>query len=117
MLAFEANNAPKTIMIGDKDNDMEPINDEQSDNGILLSQNKADFSKVRIVNGKNATKTITTPRGKDYEVVLSDGTEVLLNADSKLISQSSSLVRTERFAWWVRPISRLPRTSIVHLSL
>lgn len=85
MLAFEANNAPKTIMIGDKDNDMEPINDEQSDNGILLSQNKADFSKVRIVNGKNATKTITTPRGKDYEVVLSDGTEVLLNADSKLI--------------------------------
>ena len=66
-------------------NDMEPINDEQSDNGILLSQNKADFSKVRIVNGKNATKTITTPRGKDYEVVLSDGTEVLLNADSKLI--------------------------------
>ena len=32
----------------------------------MLSQNKADFSKVHIVNGKNATKTITTPRGKDY---------------------------------------------------
>ena len=29
-------------------------------------------------------KTISTPRGKDYELVLSDGTVVLLNADSKI---------------------------------
>lgn len=84
MLAFEANNDPKAIMIGNQDDDLEPIKEEQSATGILLTQSKADFSKVRIINGKNAMKTITTPRGKDYEVVLSDGTEVLLNADSKL---------------------------------
>lgn len=85
MLAFESNNAPKSIMIGDEDSDMAPIGKEDEEEGVILTNGKADFSKVKAENMKETIKTITTPRGRDYEVVLSDGTMVLLNADSKLV--------------------------------
>lgn len=44
---------------------------------------EADFSKVTS-NDISAVKTIAIPRGKLYKVTLSDGTEVWLNADSRL---------------------------------
>ena len=85
MLAFESNNAPKAIMIGDEKSNMAPIGKDEEDEGVILTSGKADFSKVKAGDMKEAVKTITTPRGKDYEVILSDGTMVLLNADSKLV--------------------------------
>ena len=85
MLAFESNDAPREIMIGgDEEQDMEPVNTIITERGIIVNSSKADFSKVEFTETEPDVKTITTPRGKDYEVVLSDGTVVLLNADSKL---------------------------------
>lgn len=85
MLAFESNNAPQKVMIGDEGEDLIPIDAQQKEKGVVLSDGKADFSKVGRLSDDGGMKTITTPRGKDFEVVLSDGTVVLLNADSKLI--------------------------------
>lgn len=87
MLAFESNNAPKEILMGNEDeDDMEPIKPTASTvkAGVVVSGTKADFSKIKTTSGEPEMKTISTPRGKDYELVLSDGTVVLLNADSKI---------------------------------
>lgn len=87
MLAFESNNAPKEILMGNEDEDnMEPIKPTASivKAGVVVSGTKADFSKIKTTSGEPEMKTISTPRGKDYELVLSDGTVVLLNADSKI---------------------------------
>ncbi len=48
-----------------------------------FTSTEADFSKVTS-NDISAVKTIVIPRGKLYKVTLSDGTEVWLNADSRL---------------------------------
>lgn len=87
MLAFESNDAPKEILMGNEDEDsMEPIQPTAriTKTGIVVNSTKADFSKVKATSGEPEMKTISTPRGKDYELVLSDGTVVLLNADSKI---------------------------------
>lgn len=87
MLAFESNNAPKEILMGNEDeDDMEPIQPTASivKAGVVVSGTKADFSKIKTTSDEPEMKTISTPRGKDYELVLSDGTVVLLNADSKI---------------------------------
>ena len=87
MLAFESNNAPKEILMGNEDeDDMEPIKPTASivKAGVVVSGTKVDFSKIKTTSGEPEMKTISTPRGKDYELVLSDGTVVLLNADSKI---------------------------------
>lgn len=52
---------------------------------IIINPHAADFRQVTISPKESPTQIITTPRGKDYQVILSDGTEVLLNAESKLI--------------------------------
>lgn len=86
MLAFESNNAPKEILMGNEEDDMEPIQPtaDITNAGIVVNSTKADFSRVKSTSGEPEMKTISTPRGKDYELVLSDGTVVLLNADSKI---------------------------------
>lgn len=50
--------------------------------GALIGNGKADYRKA--VSKTARTHTIRTPYGKDYRVVLNDGTEVTMNADSKL---------------------------------
>lgn len=40
---------------------------------------------LKIVNAKPVQITLTTPRGGEFEIGLSDGTTVWLNADSKLV--------------------------------
>lgn len=86
MLAFESNDAPKEILMGNEEDDMEPIQPTAgiTNTGIVVNSTKADFSRVKATSGEPKMKTISTPRGKDYELVLSDGTVVLLNADSKI---------------------------------
>lgn len=86
MLAFESNDAPKEILMGNEEDDMEPIQPTAgiTNTGIVVNSTKADFSRVKVTSGEPEMKTISTPRGKDYELVLSDGTVVLLNADSKI---------------------------------
>ena len=86
MLAFESNDAPNEILMGNEEDDMEPIQPTAgiTNTGIVVNSTKADFSRVKATSGVPEMKTISTPRGKDYELVLSDGTVVLLNADSKI---------------------------------
>lgn len=86
MLAFESNDAPKEILMGNEEDDMEPIQPTAgiTNTGIVVNSTKADFSRVKATSVEPEMKTISTPRGKDYELVLSDGTVVLLNADSKI---------------------------------
>ena len=86
MLAFESNDASKEILMGSEEDDMEPIQPTAgiTKTGIVVNSTKADFSRVKATSGEPEMKTISTPRGKDYELVLSDGTVVLLNADSKI---------------------------------
>jgi transmembrane sensor len=50
--------------------------------GIVVSSQKADFTNATSQMIEN--RTITTPYGKDYRITLNDGTEVVMNADSKL---------------------------------
>lgn len=86
MLAFESNDAPNEILMGNEEDDMEPIQPTAgiTNTGLVVNSTKADFSRVKATSGEPEMKTISTPRGKDYELVLSDGTVVLLNADSKI---------------------------------
>lgn len=56
------------------------LNDPHS--GALIENGKADFKRVR--ENVSQMRTIRTPYGKDYRVELNDGTEVIMNADSKL---------------------------------
>ena len=74
MLAFESNDAPKEILMGNEEDDMEPIQPTAgiTNTGIVVNSTKADFSRVKATSGEPEMKTISTPRGKDYEVVLSD---------------------------------------------
>lgn len=51
--------------------------------GAVVNTEKADFTNVE--SNITEVKTIMTPRGKDYKVILNDGTEVIMNTDSKLI--------------------------------
>ncbi|MBP1617126.1 MAG: hypothetical protein H6Q14_953 [Bacteroidetes bacterium] len=50
--------------------------------GVSLDSKKADFSKAK--DHTPEMRTIQTSYGKDYVVVLNDGTEVIMNAGSKL---------------------------------
>jgi transmembrane sensor len=49
---------------------------------VAVSAQKADFTKVSPSEAE--MRTISTPYGKDYRVTLNDGTEVVMNAGSKL---------------------------------
>lgn len=51
--------------------------------GVSIDSRKADFSGVQGTNLE--MRTITTPYGKSYQITLNDGTEVTMNAGSKLI--------------------------------
>lgn len=50
--------------------------------GVIFSEQKADYRKARETTPK--ISIVTIPRGHTYQIVLSDGTEVWMNADSRL---------------------------------
>lgn len=84
IIAFEADDAPQVTMIGTDGKNMMFIS-KSKDGGIVVDYDKAvccKMSPAQIVNIAN--KTIATPRGKQFEVVFSDGSKAILNADSRL---------------------------------
>ena len=86
VVAFEAVNGPRVVMFGNADQRLEPISKKTEDSDIEADKEKAVvkcFPMAKLLN--IAKKNITTPRGAMYEVVLSDGTKVHLNTDSKLV--------------------------------
>lgn len=81
MIAFEAKHVPQHVMIGDA-NKTTDVSCVQRDNSYIINDKMADFSNY--VSDKVSVRSIATPRGKDYKIILNDGTVVLMNADSKL---------------------------------
>lgn len=82
IIAFQANDAPKTVMFGCSRHDMHPIEKEMECDNVKAGPEKAVVCPW--TNLTPANKTISTPRGGTYEITLADGTTVMLNADSRL---------------------------------
>lgn len=56
------------------------------DSGLLITKNDdGQLQYEMAATAKVAINTLTTPRGGQYQLILSDGTKVWLNADSKII--------------------------------
>lgn len=59
-----------------------------ADQGVEISRNKEGLLQYKVLgqntNSTTAYNTIETPRGGQYNVLLPDGSEILLNASSKL---------------------------------
>ncbi len=89
MLAFTANDAPQEVLISTDNDHPQSIREMDVDNGdVLVKETLIDFSHPRSSDGSPKIKTVSTPRGKAYTVVLPDGTRAILNADSKLLFPS-----------------------------
>lgn len=85
VLAFEATDGPRVVMMGNADQTLEPIVRQIEDDNIKADEEKAVVMAIPAAKVLDiAKKTITTPRGATYDIELSDGTRVKLNADSKL---------------------------------
>lgn len=52
------------------------------DKGVIISGKKADYTHAHTLTPK--ISVVTIPRGHTYQIVLSDGTQVWMNADSRL---------------------------------
>ncbi|MGN0282369.1 MAG: FecR family protein [Prevotella sp.] len=83
--AFEATNGPRVVMIGDANQNIKPVGKQVFDDQMEIDDEMAVVKPIPMAKVLDtAKKTITTPRGATYDIVLSDGTEVKLNADSKI---------------------------------
>lgn len=63
--------------------DFRSLQESQVNEHILVESSKADFSQSK--KHSSIDRVIKTPRNKDFKILLSDGTEVFLNAESKLV--------------------------------
>lgn len=84
IIAFSANHDPQEIIINDEEDLLsgaEPVSDK--DQNLIITDDMADFTNAS--HKHITTRSISTPRGKEYKIILSDGTTVMMNADSKLI--------------------------------
>ena len=82
-VAFAAVDGPQDVLLGEASGKGKTAKDNISENDVTVNEQLADFSKAEESSRK--TMFVQTPRGKDYQVILSDGTVVTMNADSKLI--------------------------------
>lgn len=96
LVAFESNHAPQQILLGCDDNTLKPIRKSVTCKNVKADTTKAIVSTEARKILDIATRTIITPRGKTYTILLSDGTEVVLNADSKLVFPTNFNGKKER---------------------
>lgn len=82
MMAFVADNTPQVITMSEAGGQTSVLGGQSQHNGIVINNQVADFSHSAVTSSQ--VRTISTPRGKSYKVILRDGTMVLMNADSKL---------------------------------
>ncbi len=92
-LVFEAQDCPQEITLQSGDGDAIAIDEHFNDQSkcvSLVSANEKmalsyqDSSRKGQLAKPSVIQLLTTPIGKDFKVVLSDGTQVWLNADSRL---------------------------------
>ncbi len=93
MMAFTRDTTPQVIRLSDESGREQVIDDINEKENMWVNDLVADFSVPAStagikVDGSSASvtrwKTIRTPRGKVYKVILPDKTQVLMNADSRL---------------------------------
>ncbi|MBQ6033124.1 MAG: FecR domain-containing protein [Prevotella sp.] len=77
---FSANQNSKEVLLSDGSDQMQVVSEKTLDYNSKAS-NIPQATKESVAP---KMLSLTTPRGKDYHVKLSDGTEVWMNADSKL---------------------------------
>jgi ferric-dicitrate binding protein FerR (iron transport regulator) len=82
LMAFVADKAPQFITMSESGGQPAVVSGQSKEDGIVINAQVADFSHANI--GLSQVRSIATPRGKSYKVILRDGTTVLMNADSKL---------------------------------
>ena len=82
LMAFIAEDSPQEVLLGKNGGLMEDIIHANNDHGVVIGKGIADFSHAGIA--ASGVRLLSTPRGKAYKLILSDGTEVILNAESKL---------------------------------
>lgn len=84
IIAFSANHYPQEVLINDEENSSVGVQQVAAkDQNLIITDKMADFTNAS--HEHIATRSITTPRGKEYKIILSDGTMVMMNADSKLV--------------------------------
>jgi transmembrane sensor len=64
--------------------DGKTINLSGTKGGVVVDSRKIAYNDGSLVQHSNGVQTISTPRGGTYEITLSDGTQVWLNAASSL---------------------------------
>lgn len=84
-IVFKASNSEKNILLKSENGITQEIGSLQTDSllttqGIKIGDNSIDLKNSK----KEEIQTLIVPRGKDFKVILADGTEVWLNAESKL---------------------------------
>lgn len=86
---FEASSNPGAVMLTNAMGKNLDVSSGGAANALLSQGVKANKDSMDYRSAKISempqVQTINIPRGKDYQVTLSDGTKVWLNADSKLI--------------------------------
>lgn len=88
-MVFAANQQPQQVTLKTSSGKNYVLNNKHTDstllqNGIQVNQTKSMAYASRSVGTTPEMHTLSTPRGTDFKVTLSDGTTVWLNAESKL---------------------------------
>lgn len=78
-----ANNS-EAVAISDNDGEARQVSKPVNEDGAIINSDEANFCNVTTDDDDVTMKTVTIPRGKLYKVVLSDGSQVWLNTDSRL---------------------------------
>lgn len=77
---FSANNEPTEVMLTQDKG--KPV--AVKEGNLVFSKDSTKQEAVSLKKSPQKMLTLKTPRGKDYKVTLSDGTQVWMNAESKL---------------------------------
>ena len=84
-VVFEAIDNFEGITLSSENGAVHKIGDVESDNILAMGGIKVDGNSIDLRHSTKAEmQTLTIPRGKSFKVVLADGTEVWLNAESRL---------------------------------
>ena len=81
---FSANQNTKEVLLSDGSDDMKVVSDKSLNYQDKPSAPATYPSSPSTHHPSPRQLTLTTPRGKDYHVTLSDGTQIWMNADSRL---------------------------------
>lgn len=90
LMVFATDTVSQNIVLSLNDKEQIILDDESPKVNSKRKRNTLDYSHLKseavsITRKMLQTHTITIPRGKTFKLVLSDGTEIWLNANSKLI--------------------------------